>query len=158
VALLVPVVVLAGSGESEFDSVVHSIESKYHVRANRIPFLGVVSMISENATQGGVGGLHVADFESFPGPVDGEELNRLVAQKLGAGWGRMIRETSSKGNEQTLIFVHPGEKRMGLFIVDLDKNELNVVELSVDPRHLKESLDRYQHHQPQGEKDVEGSE
>jgi hypothetical protein len=47
VALLVPVVVLAGSGESEFDSVVHSIESKYHVRANRIPFLGVVSMISE---------------------------------------------------------------------------------------------------------------
>ena len=60
-------------------------------------------------------------------PVDGDELNRMVEQKLGPGWERMIRETSRYGNEQTLIFVHPEGTRMGLFIVDLDGNEMDVV-------------------------------
>ena len=40
VALLVPVVVLAGGGQGGFDGVVDSIESRYHVHATRIPFLG----------------------------------------------------------------------------------------------------------------------
>jgi hypothetical protein len=150
VALLVPVVVLAGSGEGSFDRVVNSIESKYHVQATRIPFMGVVSAIAQAASRDGVGSLRVAEFESFSGPVDGDELNRMVAEKLGAGWTRMIRETSRSGKEQTLIFTHPEGDRMGLFVVDLDGNELDVVELSVDPRHLKESIDHYGHQQSEG--------
>jgi len=39
VALLVPVAVLAGGAEGGFDGVVHSIESRYHVRATKIPFM-----------------------------------------------------------------------------------------------------------------------
>jgi hypothetical protein len=150
VALLVPVVVLAGSGEGSFDSVVHSIENRYHVQATRIPFMGVVSAIAQAASQNGVGNMRVAEFESFTGPVDGDELNRLVVEKLGAGWTRMIRETSRGGKEQTLIFAHPEGDRMGLFVVDIDGKELDVVELSVDPRHLKDSIDHYEHHQDEG--------
>jgi hypothetical protein len=29
--------------------------------------------------------------------VDGDELNRMVEEKLGAGWERIIRETSRHG-------------------------------------------------------------
>jgi hypothetical protein len=54
VALLIPVAVLAGGGEGGFDGVVHSIESRYHVHAARIPFLGSVSLVSRKATHGGV--------------------------------------------------------------------------------------------------------
>src|ERR1035441_7188233 len=86
-ALVVPAMVLAASGEG-FDGVVRSIENRYHVRATRIPFLGLVSLIARKATNNGVGNLHVAEFESFSGPVDGEELNRMVEQKLGNGWER----------------------------------------------------------------------
>ncbi len=50
VVLLVPAAVLAGSGESGFDGVVHSIESRYQVRATRIPFIGLISLISRKAT------------------------------------------------------------------------------------------------------------
>jgi hypothetical protein len=145
VALLVPVVVLAGSGEGGFDGVVRSIESKYHVHASRIPFMGLVSAIARTATHDGVSGLHVAEFDSFSGPVDGEELNRMVETKLGPGWERIIRETSRGGNEQTLIFIHPEGERMGLFVVDLDGHELDVVEVSVDPDHLNENLGHYGH-------------
>jgi hypothetical protein len=146
VALAVPVAVLAGSGESGFDGVVHSIESRYHVKATRIPLLGLVSLVSRKATHGGVTGLHVAEIERFTEPVDGDELNQMVEEKLGPGWERIIRETSKKGNEQTLIFIHPEGERMGLFVLDKDGNEMDVVQVSVDPKHLDDDIGRDTHH------------
>ena len=146
VALAVPVAVMAGSGQSGFDSVVHSIESRYHVHANRIPFLGLVSFISRRATHGGVGSIHVAEIESFTEQIDGDELNRIVEEKLGEGWERTVRETSRKSNEQTLVFTRPDGNRMAMFVVDLDGNEMDVVEVSVDPKHIDDDIDHYSHH------------
>ena len=151
VALAVPGAVLAGGGEGGFDGVVHSIEGRYHVHATHIPFLGLVSLVSKKATHGGVSGLHVAEFESFTQEVDGNELNRIVEEKLGSGWERMIRETSRKGHDQTLIFIHPEGERMGMFVVDLDGNEMDVVQVSVDPKHLDDDIGHYRHHHPEGE-------
>jgi hypothetical protein len=147
VALLVPVVVLANGAQGGFDGVVSSIESRYHAHATRIPFLALVSFISRRATHGGVANLHVAEFENFYAAVDGDELNQLVEEKLGSGWERMIRETSHKGrDEQTLIFIRPEGKRMGMFVVDLDGRNLDVVQVSVDPDHLDDDIGHYSHH------------
>jgi hypothetical protein len=145
-ALAVPVVVLANGVEGGFDSVVSSIETRYHVHAQRIPFLGLISFISHKTTEGGVSGMHVAEIEDFQSNVDGEELNSLVQQKLGEGWERMIRETSRKDNSQTLIFVRPEGRKMGMFVLDLDGHEMDVVQMSVDPNHLNESIGKYEHH------------
>jgi len=146
VALLVPAAVLAGGAEGGFDGVVHTIESRYHVRATRIPFLGVISLVARKSTHGGVSNLHVAEIESFKEQVDGDELNRMVEEKLGAGWERIIRDTSRHGDEQTLIFIRPEGERMGLFVVDKDGNELDVVQVSVDPKHLDDDIGQYTHH------------
>ena len=144
-ALLVPVAVLAGSGEGGFNGVVDSIESRYHVHAMRIPFMGLISMISHKATDGGVDEVHVAQFENCAKEVDGEELNRMVEEKLGSGWERIIRETSRVGKEQTLIFIHPEGARMGLFVLVFDGHELDVVQVSVDPDHLNQKIGSYEH-------------
>jgi hypothetical protein len=165
VALLAPVAVLAGGGDGGFDSVVRSIESRYHVHATRIPFIGVISLIASRATHEGASNLHIAEFDSLSQPVDGDELSRMVEQKLGPGWERMIRETSRKGQEQTLIYIHPEGKRMGLFVLDADGNELDVVQVSVDPDHLKDNLGHYGHRhrepggddQPQDKSDESGT-
>jgi hypothetical protein len=146
VLLVVPVAVLAGGGEGGFDGVVHSIESKYHVHATRIPFLGLMSFISGRATHGGVGNIHLAEFDHFDGSLDGDELNAMVEEKLGAGWERIIRETSRRGSEQTLIFIHPEGARMGLFVLDSDGSEINVVQVSVNPDHLDDDIGHYRHH------------
>ncbi len=146
VSLLVPVAVLAGAGEGGFDGVVHTIEGRYHIHATRIPFLGLVSLISRRATGGGVSNLHVAEFDGFSSSMDGEELNQMVEQKLGAGWERVIRETSRSGASQTLIFMHPEGNRMGMFVLDADGHELDVVQVSVDPDHLTENINHYGHH------------
>ncbi len=150
VLLTAPWWVVRAAGEGGFDGVVDSIESHYHQHAMRIPLMGLASVVADVATQGGVGGLHVAEFEQFSAPVDGEDLNRLVEEKLGQGWQRMIRETSRgegrHGDEQTLIFSHPEGRRMGLFILNLDNRELNVVQVSVDPDRLNETIIKYKHH------------
>ncbi len=160
VSLLVPVAVLAGGSENGFDGVVRTIETKYHVRATRIPFLGLVSFVSRKATNGGVSNLHIAEFEYFSPEIDGEELNQMVQTKLGEGWERIIRETSRRrdstatdanhaaggGNTQTLIFMRPEGARMGLFVLDEDGRNLDVVQVSVNPDHLAGSIDHYQHH------------
>src|SRR5579863_1325920 len=144
--LAVPVVVLASGAQGGFDGVVSAIESRYHVHAERIPFLGLLSFISHKATNGGVSGMHVAEIDDFHADVDGEELNKMVEQKLGSEWERVIRETSRNGNNQTMIYMHPEGPRMGLFVLDLDGHEMDVVQVSVDPSHLKESLSHYEHH------------
>lgn len=154
-ALAVPVVVLASGAEGGFDGVVSTIESRYHVHAQRIPFLGLISFISHKATDGGVSGMHVAEIDDFHADVDGEELTHLVQQKLGAGWERVIRETSRKGDSQTLIYMHPEGKRMGMFVLDLGGHEMDVVQISVDPNHLNESIGKYEHHHH--DDDAEGS-
>jgi hypothetical protein len=153
--LAVPAVVMAGGGDGGFDGVVHSIEGRYGVRATHIPFLGLMSMISNRATHGSVAGIHVVEFESFRQDVDGNELNQLVQQKLGAGWERFIRETSRSGHDQTLIFTRPEGDRMDMFVVDLDGDEMDVVEVAVDPAHLDEDIGQYRHHHHNESKNTE---
>lgn len=144
-ALAVPVVVLANGVSGGFDAVVSSIETRYHVRAERVPMLGLVSLVAQASTHDGVRGMHVAEIEDFHADVDGEELNKLVAEKLGHGWERVIRETSRKGGDQTLIFMRPEGSRMGMFVLDLGGNEMDVVQMSVDPEHLREKIGEYAH-------------
>ncbi|MFZ0394617.1 MAG: hypothetical protein WCF17_02115 [Terracidiphilus sp.] len=146
VALIVPVAVLASGGGGGFDGVVRSIEHTYRVRATRIPFMGLISFVSHKATSGGVSDLHLAEFDDFTASLDGEELNRMVEEKLGPSWARVVRETSRGGQEQTLVFMRPEGSRMGLFILDSDGHELDVVEAAVDPDRLNATIDQYSHH------------
>lgn len=151
ITLLVPVAVLAGGSGGGFNSVIGSIEARYNVRATRVPLLGLVSFMARGASHGGVANLHVAEFENFNVPVDGSDLDSLVTGKLGPEWQLVIRETSRRGQgEQSLIYMRPEGSRMGLFIVDHDGGELDVVQLSVDPDHLNDSITRYSHHEDGG--------
>lgn len=158
VALLVPVVVLANGGGGNFDALIQTIETRYHVRATRIPMMGLVSFLAHRA-QGGVSNLHVAEFEDMGRPVDPEELNQLVQQKLGPEWQPVIREIHRKPVEEgagqpvsridseSVVFMRPEGDRMGMVVLDHDAGELDVVQLSVDPQHLHENVARYTHHE-----------
>jgi hypothetical protein len=39
---------------------------------------------------------------------------------------------------------------MGLFILDLDGDEMDVVQVSVDPDHLNDTIGKYEHRDPDG--------
>lgn len=152
-AVMTPAVLLAAGGGvvgGGFDSLVHGIESRYHAHATRIPFLGLMGGVAGIATHGGVHNLHLATFEDFKDidnkPVDGTELLSLVEQRAGGGWTRMIRETTRDSNEQTLIFVRPEGKQVGMLVVDLDHHELDVVQISMNPDQLMKEVREHRHH------------
>jgi hypothetical protein len=107
--------------------------------------MGLVSLIAGHATGGGVKSLHVAEIENFKGHVDGAELNALVAERVGPGWKRMVRETSKSGEEQSLIYVKPEGSRIGMLVVDLDHHDLNLVQMSLDPNKLSEEIMNHHH-------------
>jgi hypothetical protein len=150
-AVMTPAILLAAGGHGDwsgghgFDAVVHGIESRYGVHATRIPFMGLISGIAGISTHGGVHNLHVAEFENFPGPVDGDELNDLVANRVGEGWMRMIRETSRGGGDQTLIYIRPEGDRIGMLVVERDEHEMNVVQISVNPDKLDDEISHHRH-------------
>lgn len=143
VAFILPATVLAGSGDG-FNGVVGSLESRYHAHATRIPMMGLISLFARAGSHGQVANLHIAEFDHFTESVDSDDLNRLVAEKMGAGWERIVRETSR--HEQSFIFMRADSSRIGLFILDLDGHELDVVQLSVDPSQLGETLHKYTRH------------
>lgn len=151
--VIVPWIAHAAGGGGGFDGVVTSIERDYHVHATRIPCMGLASLVAAAATRGGVAGVHIAEFEHFDKTADGEELNRMVEEKLGQGWQRIIRDTSRHGDEQTLIFARSEGKRMALFILDLDGKEMDVVQVSVDPDNLNKTINKYDRHDRDGDHD-----
>jgi len=147
---MTPAILLAASGTGQgFDSVVRGIETRYHARATRIPFLGLMSGIARISTHGGVHNMHIAEFENFKGdgdgPIDGDELLRIVQEHAGEGWHRMIRETSRSGDEQSLIYIRAEGSQVGMLVVDLGGNDLNVVQISMNPDRLMEQLKAHEH-------------
>jgi len=154
-AIMTPAILLASGGnEVGFDAIVRDVESRYHAHAHRIPFMGLISVVAGVSTHGGVRSVHLAEFEDVNGPVDGEELNKLVEQHVGKGWQRIVRETSRDGGEQNLIFVHPEGNRMGMLVVDLDGHDLNLVQVSINPDRLTDEINQHSgKHHPQTDTD-----
>jgi len=145
-AAMTPAILLAAGGAGVgFDAVVRGIESRYHAHANKIPFMGLISLVAGHATHGGVRGIHIAEIEHLDGPVDGTELNALVAAHMGAGWQRIVRDTSRSGDEQSLIYVKPEGDRLGMLVVDLDHKEMNVVQISINPGKLSDEIGEHRH-------------
>jgi hypothetical protein len=163
-AIMTPAILLAASGgignRQGFDAIVSTIELRYHARATKIPFMGLVSGIAGIATHGGVHGLHVAEFEHFrsddTGDFDGAEFNDLVEKHVGPGWQRMIRETSRRHDqdgEQTLIYVRPEGKNVAMLVVDSDGNHVDVVQLTMNPDHLMDEVNEHRHHHEDASKE-----
>lgn len=145
-AAMTPAILLAAGGAGVgFDTVVRGIETRYHAHANKMPFMGLISLVAGHATHGSVRGIHIAEIEHLDGPVDGTELNALVAQHIGAGWQRIIRDTSRSGDEQSLIYVKPEGQRLGMLVVDLDHAEMNVVQISINPDKLSDEITEHRH-------------
>jgi hypothetical protein len=145
-AAMTPAILLAASGSGGgFETVVRGIESRYHVHANKIPFLGLMSLVADHATHGGVHSVRVAEIEHMEGPVDGAELNALVSAHAGPGWQRILRDTNRSGDAQSLIYVKPEGSRLGMLVVDLDHKELDVVEISISPDKLSDEISEHRH-------------
>lgn len=154
VACCATFIVMAAGKPAGFNGVVHSVESRYHVHASRIPFMGLASVIARKATHGGVSHVQIATIEDFTQTIDGGELSALTEANIGPGWSRMVRETRNPGNEQTLIYARPDGEKIEMLVVDLDSKEMDIVGVAIAPDYLSKFLKDHEHH-ASGEKNGE---
>lgn len=137
-ALLCPGMAFAARADLGFNGVVSSIEGQYHVRATHVPMMGFVNFMAFTCSGGGVRGMKVVEFDNFS--ADADALHRMVQEKLGEGWSPVVREHDRKQNEETFIFMHPDGKRLSLLVLDLEKNELDMVKLSIKASHWHDGI------------------
>ena len=130
---------LALAGDREFHGLVRSIETTYGVHHMQIPLLGVALFFARPA---GAHGLRLAVFEGFKGPMDSDDVCRVIESSLGTGWYPFVR-VHSKGEttgETTLIYASPNGQTMRMMIVNIESSEAQIIEVSLRDRDIKKWL------------------
>lgn len=131
---------MMSSSNNDFDGVVSAVEHRYDLHAQRIPMMGFVSLCARVATNGGVKGMRVAEFDHVSGIADTDELARVVSASLGEAWQPFV--TDRHGNSGlSVIFVQPHGDAMRMLIADYEHGELDVVRMELNGRQLARWMD-----------------
>ncbi|MGC2215367.1 MAG: hypothetical protein WA419_19645 [Silvibacterium sp.] len=136
IALLavVPAVSCFASGH-DFDAVVSAVEHRYQIHAQHVPMMGFASFCAHVATNGGVKGLRIAEFDHVANIASTEQLSQLVSASLSDEWQRFI--TDREGSDKlSVIFVQPDGDGMRMLIADMDHGELDVVRMELNGEQL----------------------
>ena len=144
----------------DFNAVVGGVEQRYSVHAQRIPFMGLVSLCARLKTHGGVNGMSIAEFDHVR-KLDAGGLDSLMQSKLGAGWQPMVKEWSGDRSSLSLIFVQPSGTSMRMIVADYDGSELDLVGMEMNGTRLAHwmqkpragSIDAGRNHEPKDRTD-----
>src|SRR5450432_735069 len=74
------------AADRDFDGLVSDVAHRYDAHATRIPMMTFVSLCARFATNGGVKGLRVVEFDDVKATLDVSELSSLVRARLGPEW------------------------------------------------------------------------
>ena len=124
----------AASKSDGFDGLVRAVDARYHVHGSRAPMMWAVSLAARGFTHGGVRGMRVVTYEGFPEEVDRGEIEGMVRAQLGAEWMPMVRSRSE--GESSLVYVQPDGERVRMVVVSLEKHELDMVRMEMNPEAL----------------------
>ena len=87
--------------------------------------------------------IYVRNYEfSQPGQYTAGDLNTIRQQFLGADWNPMVKVRSKKGEGDTDVYVKMvGNEVKGMFVLDAEPTELNMVYISgsIRPEDLKDT-------------------
>jgi len=120
-----------------------ALEAEFHLHAEHIPMMGMVSLFARGKTHGGVRGMRVVTYEGLPDQVDHDGLAKLVRAHLSGGWSLMAREHESKGDDD-MVWVQPaGGERVRMLVVSLETNELDLVQMELSPDQLAKWKDEH---------------
>jgi hypothetical protein len=136
VALMIAQGVYASErGGDSFDALVKGLSARYSVQPKTAPLMWMVSLCARGVTHGGVRGMRVVEFEDSPKIEDALGFEELVSSKLGEDWSRVVREWEASGN-QSLIYVRAQGKGIEMIVVDLDRGELDLVKMTMNPEEF----------------------
>lgn len=133
-AVVLPITMRAASGH-DFEDVVSAVQTRYSVKAERVPMMGFVSLCAHVATGGGVKGMKIAEFDNLPKAPEPGEFESLVRVTLGSGWQPFVTERSNSG-EVNIIYVQPDGESVRMFIANYEHGELDLVRMELNADRL----------------------
>lgn len=124
-----------------FAEVARAIDSHRGVKRIWIPFLGVARFAVRMVQPEGVRDFQLAVFEGAE-RVDPKELQKLMRDKIGAGFHPLVQVRSKKSGEWSFIYARPhGGNRIELVILAHDDDDTALVRVDVDADVLARELD-----------------
>jgi hypothetical protein len=153
---------VCSAANHDFNGVVADIAHSYHLKPQRMPMISLVSLCTRMATNGGLRGLRIAEFDE-PAEMSKDahgsavDLPALVRLRLGEHWSAIVMEHSSDASEDSAIFAMPHGNRMRLLIADRDHAEIDVVRMELDGSALAKWMQDPEGQSRQYRKHVTGS-
>ncbi len=135
----------ASEDDRSFHQMEAAVQARWHGREQHIPMQWLISGVAGVYTHGGVSHMRVAEIDGLPRQIDGSELEAMAAREMDGGWTRIVRETSSEGNDHSLIYVKPEGKRLAMIVVSFDHGEMDMVEMAIHPEELSRQIHHWEH-------------
>jgi hypothetical protein len=131
---------VAGPAEAGFRSLSREIGMSRDFNRVTIPFFGVARFAVWMVKPDGIHDVKLAVFESRGRGGSSVDLGTMMQRHARRGWSPMIR-TSSRGGEETHIFVQERGENIALLIAAKDRGEVVVIELVLNPERFAAVLD-----------------
>jgi len=127
----------AKASANDVSTLQHALDSEFHLHAQHIPMMGIVSLFAHGATHGGVRGMRVVTYEDLPDKLDRDGIAKLVRAHLSSGWSLMVRDhATSKDGEDEMVWVQPAGERVRMLVVSLEPHEIDLVQMDLSPDQL----------------------
>ncbi|PYP83297.1 MAG: hypothetical protein DMF61_23895 [Blastocatellia bacterium AA13] len=132
----------AAAMDGGFNEIVHHIESYYHAKRTRIPFLGMANLFVKGARPGGVKEFKLAVFEDqdFGILPDNARFTSDIESSLGSEWHPLVQVYSHPQNELTRIYVKEDGTDVKLLLLTIEAREATVIQVKLDPELLVQWL------------------
>ena len=136
--LSVLIILPLNSQASDMDRVVRTLESDLGVRHTRIPMMGMAMFVGKVATGFRMPGVKLATFSDEKlAECSPQQIEHALLTALGPGWSPFIKSTSNYRDEQNWIYLGGDSKKIEMFIVSVERNELSLVEVKMSDRQMR---------------------
>lgn len=132
------------AGDHGFDALVKHVESNYHVKRTRIPFLGLANFALKFVHPAGLKGFKLATFEngSFWDGASQQDFDSVMRGSLNKDWQPLLSHESKRSRERTVIYSKPAGKDLELIVAAFSQSEATLLQAKVAPETLGRWLDK----------------
>jgi hypothetical protein len=138
----------AFGGDTEFNRIVKSIETRYGTERTHIPLMGVANFFVKVRHLAGASGLKLAVFDDLsapPSPAEIKDLDQFMDSLASGSLRPLIRVHSRRGEESTYILAGPAGKSTKMLIATFESHEATVIQVSVDTKLLLQAISDPEH-------------
>ncbi|MGB9182124.1 MAG: hypothetical protein WCB68_23045 [Pyrinomonadaceae bacterium] len=142
-ALLLSASVLAEAQKpGDYDAVVKTIESHYHVKHKGVPAIAKLGMKVARRKQNEIKSFKLANFEDqdFSAHKSSEDIHVALRRSLTSEWHALLALRSMKDEAQTYTFYKEAGENFKVLVVNIERRDATVLEAEISTEALAQLI------------------